>query len=71
MSDIYQKIILGMLSIMIAVSGWFGKTLYDSTQINSQRLTILESTFMDKYESGNRLAILEHRVDNLETKKPR
>lgn len=67
MNDAYQKIIMIMLSVMIGVSGWFGKNLHDSTTLNSKRLTVLESTVMDKYESGKRIAILEHRINEIES----
>ncbi len=58
--------ILKTYSIKNGNFGWMGKNIYNSTQLIDKRLTIVESTLINRTEAVKRLAVLEHRVDNLE-----
>lgn len=44
--------------------------MYNTLQVNSKRLTVIESTLLDRTEAVRRLDLLEHRVKELE-KTPR
>lgn len=62
----YGKVAVFLLTILVSVFGWMGKNIYDATQLMDKRLTIVESTLIDRTEAVKRLAVLEHRVDKLE-----
>lgn len=66
---IFAKVAVFLLTILITMFSWIGKNVYDSTQLLDKRLTVVESTLIDRTEAVKRLAILEHRVDKLEYKK--
>lgn len=61
-----NRVAVFLLSILIAVFGWIGKNIYDQTQIIDKRLTVVESTLIDRTEAVQRLAVLEHRVSEIE-----
>jgi hypothetical protein len=65
-ANLYGKAAVFLLTVLVSVFGWMGKNIYDSTQIIDKRLTIVESTLIDRTEAVKRLAVLEHRVDKLE-----
>lgn len=62
----YQKVLVFLVGIIIAFSGWWSKIVYDSLQVNSKRLTFIEATLLDRTEAVRRLDLLEHRVEVLE-----
>lgn len=64
----FAKVAVFLLTVLIGMFGWMGKNIYNSTQIIDKRLTIVESTLIDRTEAVKRLAVLEHRVDKLESK---
>lgn len=62
----YGKAAVFLLTVLVSVFGWMSKNIYDSTRLMDKRLTIVESTLIDRTEAVKRLAVLEHRVDKLE-----
>lgn len=62
----YQKAAVFLLTMLVSLFGWMGKNIYDATQLNSKRLTIVESTLIDRTEAVRRLDLIELRISNLE-----
>lgn len=62
----FAKVAVFLLTVLIGAFGWMGKNIYNSTQLIDKRLTIVESTLINRTEAVKRLTVLEHRVDNLE-----
>jgi len=66
MSINISQVSIFLLTIILGMTGWLGKNIYDSTQILDRRLTIVESTLIDRTEAIKRLAVIEHRLSTLE-----
>lgn len=64
--SLYAKAAVFLLTVLISVFGWMGKNIYDSTKLMDKRLTIVESTLIDRTEAVKRLTVLEYRMDKLE-----
>ncbi len=65
-NEVYSKAVVLLLTVLISAFGWMGKNVYESTRLLDKRLTIVESTLIDRTEAVTRLAVLEDRVDRIE-----
>lgn len=58
-----QKLLSVLITILLAVFGWIGKNIYESTRMLDRRLTTVEATLLDRTEALSRLSVLEHRMN--------
>lgn len=65
----FAKVAVFLLTLLIGLYSWIGKNVYDSTVAIDRRLTVVESTLIDR-TIVERLPVLEHRVGALEKAKP-
>lgn len=67
-NSIEAKAAIFLMTIMISASAFFLKEIYHETRSNANRLTVIESTLIERSVVVEKMAILEYKVSELEKK---